>query len=332
MHEYLIAMLECPACHGELDWTISERNADHVEEAEARCASCNAVYPIREGIGMFLTPDLQRHDLWEESESGLNVYLHEHPEIERNLLESPLKKLAPADQFFLAMVMEERGNYQEARKAGDLAHAGLYTKEYRDCFQSQIDYVTNRVSNQNGPIIDLASGKCYLVEELAREATCPIVANDFSPRVLRRDRRLFNFLGLADRVDLLAFDARRTPFKDGAVKTMTTNLGLANIEEPGKLLDELRRVISGELSAIMSFFPDDDAANRAAAEKLGISSFMFRDSTLWLFDEAGFDVELKNIRKGRALPTPRGKLLEGAGIDALPVAETELEWCTLIAR
>ena len=82
----------------------------------------------------------------------------------------------------------------------------------------------------------------------------------------------------------------------------------------------------------MSFFPDDDAANRAAAEKLGISTFMFRDSTLQLFDEAGFDVELKNVRSGRVLPTPTSDLLEGAGIDALPVAETELEWCTLVAR
>jgi len=98
-------------------------------------------------------------------------------------------------------------------------------------------------------------------------------------------------------------------FKDGAVKTMTTNLGLPNIEEPGRLLDELRRVISGELLAIMSFFPDDDAANRAAAEKLGISSFMFRDSTLRLFDHAGFDVELMNVLSGRALPTPSSNLL-----------------------
>jgi len=137
---------------------------------------------------------------------------------------------------------------------------------------------------------------------------------------------------LADQVELLAFDARRTPFKDGAVKTMTTNLGLANIEEPGRLIDELRRVISGKLLAIMSFFPDDDAANRAAAEKLGISSFMSKDSTLRLFDEAGFDVQLKNTRSGKALPTPTSNLLEGAGIDALPVAETELTWCTLVAR
>ena len=25
MHDYLIEMLECPACHGELNWQIGER-------------------------------------------------------------------------------------------------------------------------------------------------------------------------------------------------------------------------------------------------------------------------------------------------------------------
>jgi len=212
------------------------------------------------------------------------------------------------------------------------AHVGLCTAGHLACWESQYDYVLEHLSSSNGPIVDIASGGGYLVDKMTSKLARPIVATDFSPRVLRRDQRFFQFLGLTDQLSLVAFDARRTPFKDGAVKTMTTNLGLANIEEPGRLLDELRRVISGKLLAIMSFFPDDDTANRAAAENLGISSFMFKDSTLRLFDEAGFDVLLKNVRSGRALPTPTSNLLEGAGIDALPVAKTELEWCTLVAH
>ena len=139
------------------------------------------------------------------------------------------------------MVLEERGNYGQARTVADLARAGIYTKEYQDCFKSQIEYVTNRVSIQDGPIIDLASGRCYLVEQLAQELSRPIVATDFSPRILRRDRRFFQFLGLADRVSLLAFDARRTPFKDGAVKKMTTNLGLASISTVPSSANTVRR-------------------------------------------------------------------------------------------
>ena len=30
MHEYLVPMLECPVCQGELDWTIEKRNKDRM--------------------------------------------------------------------------------------------------------------------------------------------------------------------------------------------------------------------------------------------------------------------------------------------------------------
>jgi len=156
MHEYLMPMLECPACHSKLDWTINKCNKDHIEQAEARCVSCGALYPVQEGIGMFLTADLQRHDLWEESESGLSAYLREHPEIEQKLLELPLEELSPADQFFVAMVLEERGNYAQARSVADLAHVGVYTKEYQACFKSQIGYVKELVSSRRDPIDRIA--------------------------------------------------------------------------------------------------------------------------------------------------------------------------------
>jgi len=161
--EQLIPLLECPACHGELSWTIEKRNKSHIEQAEARCASCNAVYPVQDGIGVFLTPDLQRHDLWEAAESGLATYLREHPRVERELMDSPLGKLAPADQFFRALALEERGAFADAKEAESAARAGIYTKEYQDCFKSQIDYVTKSVSSGSGSIIDLASGRGYLV-------------------------------------------------------------------------------------------------------------------------------------------------------------------------
>ena len=37
-------------------------------------------YPVREGIGLFLLPDLPRNDLWEQAESQLSRYLREHTE------------------------------------------------------------------------------------------------------------------------------------------------------------------------------------------------------------------------------------------------------------
>ncbi len=331
MHTYLMEMLACPDCHGDLKWSIAERCGSHIEVAEARCSACSAVYPIREGIGSFLTSDLPRDDLWEQTESHLAKHLREHPEVERQLLAVPLEALAPADQFFRALILEERGEYTEAEIAADMARSGVYTSEYLACSDRQIEYALERLSVSDGPIVDLASGMGHLVERMARRLNRPVVATDFSPRVLRRARRQLEYFGLYDRVSLLAFDARRTPFKDGAVKTLTTYQGLPNVREPGNLLRELRRIVSGFFLAISIFFPEDDQANAAAIGEMGLSELLFRRPALESFARAGWQVEVVNSCFGKARPTPSGVVLEGAGIDALPVAETVLEWCVVLA-
>ena len=332
MHSYLIEMLECPVCHGELAWTVTERRGNRIEKAEAHCVACAATYPVREGIGLFLTPDLPRNDLWEQVDSQLIQYLRENPEVERQLLDLPLNTLTPADQFFRALALEERGEYAQAKAAKDLATTGLYTPEHLACSDSQVNYVLGLLSASDGPIVDLASGQGHLVERLAHRLERPIIATDFSPRVLRRDRRWLEFFGLYDRVSLLAFDARCTPFKNGAVKTLTTYLGLPNIEQPGDLLQELRRIVAGTFLAISHFFPEEDEANAAIIRQAGLSALLFRRSALEHFAVAGWQVDVANVHQAKARPTPRGVLLEGADIDALPVAETMLEWCVFVAH
>ncbi len=227
MHTYLIDMLECPACHAELQWKFSERSEKRVIAAKATCTACAASYPVRDGIGLFLTPDLSRNDLWERMDSGLVRYLREHPQLERQLLEAPLEQLNPTDQFFRAMMLEARGNYREARAVEETALRSLYTPEYLECWTSQFDYVIAQLSASSGPIVDLASGRCYLVETLANRLQRPVVASDFSPTVLRHNRHRLEHSGVYEAVSLLAFDARHTPFKTGCITALTTNPGSA---------------------------------------------------------------------------------------------------------
>jgi hypothetical protein len=286
---------------------------------------------VREGIGLFLTPDLSRNDLWERMDSGLVRYLREHPALERQLLEAPLEKLNPADQFFRAMMLEARGNYREARAAEETANRGLYTPEYLACWISQFDYVIAQLSATSGPIVDLASGRCYLVEILANRLQRPVVATDFSPTVLRHNRHRLENSGIYDAISLLAFDARRTPFKTGSVATLTTNLGLPNIEAPGALLTELRRIVSGVFLAISHFYAESDEANAPAIRAAQLDTLLYKRSALERYREAGWEVDVKNARIGAAQPTPKSNVLEGASIDGLPLAETNLEWCVLRA-
>ncbi|MEN6483024.1 MAG: Trm112 family protein, partial [Anaerolineaceae bacterium] len=83
MRKYLVEMLECPLCHSRLDWQIETEFEDEIELAEASCTNCDATYPIMDGIGIFLPPDLPRKDLWSEVESQLSLYLKSHPEQEK---------------------------------------------------------------------------------------------------------------------------------------------------------------------------------------------------------------------------------------------------------
>lgn len=330
MHTYLLEMLQCPACHGALDWTISEQDGERIEAAEARCGGCSADYAVRDSIGIFLTPDLPRNDLWEYVESGVIGYLREHPELEGQLMDGPAEVLAPADQFFRALVLEARGNYAAAQEVEELAKKGLYTRAYMDCWNSQFDIVIKWLSTTEGPIVDLASGRGYLAAKLVRELRRPVVVTDFSPAVVWRNRQYFESIGLYDYVSLLAFDARRTPFKDGAVETLTTNLGLPNIEDHGELLKELRRIVDGVFLAISHFFPEEDEANAQIIRQFGLEKMMYRQAALAQFEEAGWVVGVKNSCVSEARPTPAGVILEGARIDGLPVADTQLEWCVLL--
>ena len=332
MQDFLIEMLECPSCHGELNWKITQHQGERIEEAKVNCKKCGNTYLVKEGIGLFLTPDLPRNDLWEQLDSQLIQYLRENPQIESKLMDVPLNTLNPADQFFRAQILEERGEFAQAKATANFAYSKLYAPEYLKCYNAQINYLIAQLSIFDGPIIDLASGRGDLAELLVRKLKQPIVFTDFSPQILRRNRRWLEFFGLYERVSLLAFDARRSPFKDGAIKMMTTNLGLINIEEPENLLIELRRIVSGKFFAISHFYPEDDEVNAEAIKKLGVDQFLFRNSALEFFYSAGWQVKMENMMIGKACPTPKGEVIEEAGIDAFPVAETKLEWGVLAAQ
>jgi uncharacterized protein YbaR (Trm112 family)/ubiquinone/menaquinone biosynthesis C-methylase UbiE len=330
MHEYLIDLLLCPKCKSELSWRIAGREGDRIEHGEAVCQGCQEKYPIREGIGLFLTPDLPIEDLWKKSESNLTRIVRENPELGKRLLDSPLEALNPADQFFRAMVLEGRADYAGAETAEQMAIRALYTDEYRRCWQSQVDYLLAEVRDTADPVLDIASGQCYLVKQLAQHIDAPIIASDFSPKVMRRNRRWLEAIGLYDRVSLLVFDARQTPFIDGAIRTMTTNLGLPNIREAGNLFHELRRVLAGRFYAITHYYPED-SPNSAVIDRLSLGGMLYKDRLLGSMIDSGFQLSETSSCFGKAIPTPVGAIIEGAQIDGLPITETELEWCVVNA-
>ena len=113
--------------------------------------------------------------------------------------------------------------------------------------------------------------------------------------------------------------------------TLVTNVGLTNIENPGPLLRELRRVVSGVFLATTIFYPEDGGPNADMIRQLKLESLLYRRSAIQEFEEAGFSVKVYNSTLARARPTPPGVIMHEVRPDRLPVTETELECCTLVA-
>lgn len=330
MQEFLVDWLECPACRSPLDWKIRKHNLGDIEQAIATCRNCGSRFCIEEGIGIFLTGWLERNDLWQQADSELKRYLDGHPTIKKELLQTPLSHLSPVDQFFRHMILEEEGQFEESRQAAEIAMQGLYRKEYRQAWNSQVEYVLQAANSQQGPVIDLASGKGYLVEKLSSQRN-PVVATDFSPLILRKTKKRLEHFGLSRHLSFLAVDARCTPFKDGIVAMLTTNLGLPNIEQSDGLLAELHRICGGDFYAIHHFFPRDDSTHRQVFTKMGNEVVHYKQKLLREFKKNHWKVNLENRCFALAKPTPRGSLIAGAEIDRIPVEEVTLEWCTIHA-
>jgi hypothetical protein len=73
-------------------------------------------------------------------------------------------------------------------------------------------------------------------------------------------------------------------------------------------------------------------ANDAAVTELGLARVAHRDVLLDELSAAGWDARLVADRRGRAAPTPKGVLLAGAVVDALPVEPVDAAWLVLEAH
>lgn len=330
MQKYLIEILECPKCHGELDWKITEQTADRVVTAEVQCTACYAVYSIQNEIGIFLTEDLPRNDLWEQV-AQLEQYLKQNPGLEEKLMDVPIDTLGPVDQHYRGRLHKARGEIEAANEAFSLSHKAMFSEETNRCIDSQMDFVLDEVSQFDCPIMDLASGECELVKKMLKDLPNSIVVTDFSPTVLERDRKNLIELGLYNRVSLLAFDARRTPFKTDSIALLTTHCGLQNIQNPGNLLKELHRIVNGKFLAVSFSYPENDQKNGSVISEAGLAEMYFREKLIGQYRKSNWIVDAKNVCSVKTPASPTGIVLEGAKVDLLPAYETDVEWCVLEA-
>jgi hypothetical protein len=103
---------------------------------------------------------------------------------------------------------------------------------------------------------------------------------------------------------------------------MTTLLGLNHIRDGAGTLRELRRVAQRLLAVHQVFEPG--TANDQAIVELGFADLAYATTYRDTLMAAGWRPEVRFERRVTARPTPRGVLLEGLQIDALPVEPVDV--------
>ena len=340
MHKYLEPLLICPKCRNELNWEIKKATKKYIVNADINCSNCGQNYFVKDRIANFLVDYEEKPpaDNWESYEEYDSLFFKDNPDKKQALLNAPIESLNVVDLYLLDRLLQKTDNpdTQTKDKIAEISRLSNPTRPAQDAVSSQLSYVWNILRNHSGFVLDVASGQGSLANRLFASTKFDIIVSDISYFVLRD---LYKNLSIAkkDRIIKMAFDAAASPFRDGSVDIITTCYGLQEIPSTKSALKECYRICNDKFYAIASFSPeDDDETYRIKKETYKLSDEVIlankKDSCMDFIREAGFNVECENSKSVFAPKAPRSEFIPGFGFDALPVFDSTVEFCTLIAK
>jgi len=107
-----------------------------------------------------------------------------------------------------------------------------------------------------GRALDICCGTGDFALELARQGAAVVAGVDFGREMLSLAARKAQAAGLTDRVQWHLADALQMPFPDGAFVCATSGFSLRNVDDVGRALREMARVVApGGRVAVLELTP-----------------------------------------------------------------------------
>ncbi len=321
MHKALIPLLICPICHGELKNRVDKQDEFNIIEGEFVCKNCERKYPVVDGIGIFLEGKERSDDLWKEQKDFATRFKREHPIQFFLLTKTFIGNIKPQHHFLKGLLLEDEKTLERATKR-------IYTKDYLIGYEKTRRALWEVEKNNPHVILEIACGRGGFFKEFirSRRGNGVYVATDFSPTVLQSNLKWLRANGLEGKVTLLAFDAKAMPFRDNSIPAAVSNLGLPNIRNDGKAVEETFRVLAARGVFITNFmFTTEETENYAKAKEYGLHQFYVKRGVEETFRKALFEFSLEELHRGLVRPTP-------GGIDLFPAVPDKYSFSVIKAR
>jgi ubiquinone/menaquinone biosynthesis C-methylase UbiE/uncharacterized protein YbaR (Trm112 family) len=258
MYKEILKLLKCPKCNGELSLTIETEENSEIVEGKLICNNGHD-WLIREGVINFGSAEQELANNWTESYEQ-----YDDAEIDKKLLE---------------------GVPQNFRIISDKAKK----------------FIINSINNkENEFILDIATGRGGLFKEMVKhlKTESQIICTDLSFVVLKYDRLSAKEINPEAKVNYIACDATKLPFKDNTIDTAVSFFGIANmLNLAADGIKEAKRVLKVGQSLLDSYviIKEDSEGFKILKEFckdnkiIGAEEFTLKTGIQKAYNQANFD-------------------------------------------
>ena len=230
MYKELSKILMCPECNKDLTLSVIKEENDEIVEGKLTCEN-NHNWIIKDGVINFGSKEQELANNWSESYKEMN--------------------------------------YEEVDKK---ISAGIpeNTKELNN---KAINFIINKINNNNEiqVVLDIATGRGMLLTDLVKNITTDvqIICTDLSFDVLKYDRLKVKQINPNIKVNYIACDATKLPFRENSIDLAVSFYGIANmLDKMGTgILDAKRVLKDGKLLLNSGFIIKENSEGYNVAKR-----------------------------------------------------------------
>ena len=262
-----------------------EKNSNKIIAGYAKCVECGETYPINNGIAVFLPNKWQNIKIWERSE---RVAVQKKGTGEK-------KNILVGENIDKPSEILKRIRIRNSQ--GEMRNEDLY-KRYMEVIGmpdtlSKLCYLAQKCANEIDDmdyVLDFASGKCLLAEVLNEISNCRTIVSDINPIIVMQAQQEFKRSDNYDKLSFMAFDMKKSPFRNKSIHTVTTLLGLQNIIPSKGIVDEIDR-ISDVFFTISAYLTEKLPENMTVLNKFHIADVWIEHNFAKETDRLGWKCE-----------------------------------------